>query len=313
MRGGLRGAARACGVSHAGADARCVSGADAASAGDARGGFLRRVDHGARRAAGGEPAVLGIGAVGVDLPHEGQPGARAGPLGGEPRHHDQDEARIDPGHGPGEGVGDRLVLVREVGEGAVRLDVGDAGARQRGAGLERADLIGDVALDSPRTLLNPVPAEAAQVEEPRMGADGHAAHPRRRRRLDHDVGVTRVEAAGDVGRGDDVEERGIVAEGRDMGTVVFPQATVKVFLTASEAARAERRAAELRAKGVDEATIVAMAADLARRDAADSSRETAPLAQAADAVLVDTSELTLEQVIDRIAALVEERAGLSSV
>ncbi|MFD5463311.1 (d)CMP kinase [Kitasatospora sp. NPDC127059] len=111
----------------------------------------------------------------------------------------------------------------------------------------------------------------------------------------------------------EVAERGIVAEGRDMGTVVFPQATVKVFLTASEAARAERRAAELRAKGVDESTITAMAADLARRDAADSSRETAPLAQAVDAVLVDTSELTLEQVIERITALVEERAGLSSV
>ncbi|MFJ2189900.1 MULTISPECIES: (d)CMP kinase [unclassified Kitasatospora] len=111
----------------------------------------------------------------------------------------------------------------------------------------------------------------------------------------------------------EVAERGIVAEGRDMGTVVFPNATVKVFLTASERARAERRAAELRAKGVDEATITAMAADLARRDAADSSRKTAPLAQAADAVLVDTSELTLEQVIDRIAALVEERAGMSSV
>ncbi|MEU8924666.1 (d)CMP kinase [Kitasatospora sp. NPDC048545] len=111
----------------------------------------------------------------------------------------------------------------------------------------------------------------------------------------------------------EVAERGIVAEGRDMGTVVFPDATVKVFLTASEKARAARRAAELRAKGVDEATITAMAADLARRDAADSSRETAPLAQAADAVLVDTSDLTLEQVIDRIAGLVEERAGMSSV
>ncbi|GAB7180237.1 (d)CMP kinase [Kitasatospora sp. Ki12] len=111
----------------------------------------------------------------------------------------------------------------------------------------------------------------------------------------------------------EVAERGIVAEGRDMGTVVFPDATVKVFLTASEQARSARRAAELRAKGVDEATITAMAADLARRDAADSSRETDPLAQAADAVLVDTSELTLEQVIDRIAGLVEDRAGLSSV
>ncbi|GAA4869572.1 (d)CMP kinase [Kitasatospora terrestris] len=108
----------------------------------------------------------------------------------------------------------------------------------------------------------------------------------------------------------EVAERGIVAEGRDMGSVVFPHATVKVFLTASETARAERRAAELRAKGLDEATITAMAADLARRDAADSSRETAPLTQAADAVLVDTSDLTLEQVIGRITALVEEKAAL---
>lgn len=111
----------------------------------------------------------------------------------------------------------------------------------------------------------------------------------------------------------EVAERGIVAEGRDMGSVVFPNATVKIFLTASETARAERRAAELRAKGIDEATITAMAADLARRDAADSSRETAPLTQAADAVLVDTSELTLEQVIDRIVGLVEEKARLTAV
>ncbi|MGK4580400.1 (d)CMP kinase [Kitasatospora sp. HPMI-4] len=107
----------------------------------------------------------------------------------------------------------------------------------------------------------------------------------------------------------EVAERGIVAEGRDMGSVVFPGATLKVFLTASQAARAERRAAELRAKGVDEATIAAMAADLTRRDAADSSRETDPLAQAPDAVLVDTSDLTLEQVIDRITGLVQERSG----
>ncbi|MFF7637444.1 (d)CMP kinase [Kitasatospora sp. NPDC008050] len=107
-------------------------------------------------------------------------------------------------------------------------------------------------------------------------------------------------------------ERGIVAEGRDMGTVVFPDATAKIFLTASGAARAERRAAELRAKGVDEATIAEMAADLVRRDAADSSRATAPLTQAADAVLVDTSDLTLPQVIDTIAELVEQRAGQRS-
>ena len=101
---------------------------------------------------------------------------------------------------------------------------------------------------------------------------------------------------------------GLVADGRDMGTVVFPDATVKIFLTASEEARAARRAAELRAKGVDEATIQAMAADLGRRDAADSSRKTAPLARAADAVAVDTSDMTLEQVIDHVVELVQSRA-----
>ncbi|MCC9311129.1 (d)CMP kinase [Kitasatospora sp. RB6PN24] len=103
--------------------------------------------------------------------------------------------------------------------------------------------------------------------------------------------------------------RGIVAEGRDMGTVVFPDATAKVFLTASADARAERRAAELRAKGVDEATITAMAADLVRRDTADSSRTTSPLTRAEDAVLVDTSQLTLDQVIDTVVELVAQRAA----
>ncbi|MGF1432310.1 (d)CMP kinase [Kitasatospora sp. LaBMicrA B282] len=103
--------------------------------------------------------------------------------------------------------------------------------------------------------------------------------------------------------------RGIVAEGRDMGSVVFPEATAKIFLTASGTARSERRAAELRAKGVDEQTIAEMAADLDRRDAADSSRATAPLVQAPGAVLVDTSELTLQQVIDTVSDLVAQRAG----
>jgi cytidylate kinase len=107
----------------------------------------------------------------------------------------------------------------------------------------------------------------------------------------------------------EVAPRGIVAEGRDMGTVVFPDATAKIFLTASADARAERRAAELRAKGVDEATIAEMAADLGRRDAADSSRSTAPLTQAEDAVLVDTSELTLDQVIDSVVELVAQRSA----
>jgi cytidylate kinase len=103
--------------------------------------------------------------------------------------------------------------------------------------------------------------------------------------------------------------QGIVAEGRDMGTVVFPRATAKVFLTASPAARAARRAAELRAKGVDEETVRRMAGDLVRRDAADSGRAASPLAKAADAVEVDTSDLSLDEVVDRVVGLVRERVS----
>jgi cytidylate kinase len=125
-----------------------------------------------------------------------------------------------------------------------------------------------------------------------------AAVPEVRARL---VELQRISAA--------AAARGIVAEGRDMGTVVFPRATVKIFLTASEQARAARRAAELRAKGVNEATIQAMAADLGRRDAADSSRTASPLAKAEDAVAVDTSDMTLEQVIDHVVELVQARAS----
>jgi cytidylate kinase len=89
-----------------------------------------------------------------------------------------------------------------------------------------------------------------------------------------------------------------VAEGRDIGTVVAPDAEVKVFLTASPEARARRRAAEL---GADEATVLA---DQTLRDQRDTERAHSPLQAAPDAVTVDTTELTLDQVVDRVAALV---------
>jgi len=89
-----------------------------------------------------------------------------------------------------------------------------------------------------------------------------------------------------------------VAEGRDIGTVVAPDAAVKVFLTASPAARAQRRAAEL---GVDPATVLA---EQTIRDERDTSRAHSPLAAAADAVTVDTTDLTLPQVVARVAELV---------
>lgn len=92
-----------------------------------------------------------------------------------------------------------------------------------------------------------------------------------------------------------------VVDGRDIGTVVFPQACCKVFLTASPEARARRRFLELQAKG-DAPDLAAVLADLQRRDAADRSRAIAPLRPAMDAVELDSSDLSLDQVVDRIVA-----------
>jgi cytidylate kinase len=96
--------------------------------------------------------------------------------------------------------------------------------------------------------------------------------------------------------------KGIVVEGRDIGTTVLPDADLKIFLTASPEARAARRSGEL--KGAD---VTATREALIRRDAADSSRKTSPLAKAADAVEVDTTDLTLQQVIECVVTLVEEK------
>ncbi|WP_037908037.1 (d)CMP kinase [Actinacidiphila yeochonensis] len=96
---------------------------------------------------------------------------------------------------------------------------------------------------------------------------------------------------------------GIVVEGRDIGTTVLPAATAKIYLTASPEARAARRSGEL--KGVQ--TVAETQAALVRRDAADSGRKTSPLARAEDAVEVDTTELTLEQVVERVVELVGEK------
>ncbi|MFB8270364.1 (d)CMP kinase [Streptomyces sp. NPDC055955] len=95
---------------------------------------------------------------------------------------------------------------------------------------------------------------------------------------------------------------GIVVEGRDIGTTVLPDADLKIFLTASPEARAARRSGEL--KGAD---VKATQEALIKRDTADSSRKTSPLAKADDAVEVDTSELTLQQVIECVVTLIGEK------
>ena len=99
---------------------------------------------------------------------------------------------------------------------------------------------------------------------------------------------------------------GLVADGRDMGTVIFPSASLKVFLTASAACRAERRHKQLISKGIS-ANIADLRADLEARDARDSSRSVAPLKPAQDALVLDNSDLTIEQAVDQVLAWWQER------
>jgi cytidylate kinase len=100
----------------------------------------------------------------------------------------------------------------------------------------------------------------------------------------------------------------VVVEGRDIGTVVLPDATVKVYLTAAPEARAQRRADQL---GItDPAEVAALAADLRRRDAYDSGRADSPLRPAADAVVVDSTDLVQEQTVDRVVALARSAVGV---
>lgn len=101
---------------------------------------------------------------------------------------------------------------------------------------------------------------------------------------------------------------GVVVEGRDTGTVVFPHAHAKFFLTASEEERARRRVAELAESGT-QVDLAAMVSQIRERDQRDASRDVAPMVPAADAVIVDSSVQTLEQVVDSLAGQVELRAS----
>jgi cytidylate kinase len=105
-------------------------------------------------------------------------------------------------------------------------------------------------------------------------------------------------------------ERGrVVMEGRDVGTVVFPDAGLKVYLTASPHERAERRARELRGRG-ETVDTERLAEDIARRDRRDSERALSPLRPAADAVVLDTSTMDLATVVTTMEALARERLRL---
>lgn len=125
--------------------------------------------------------------------------------------------------------------------------------------------------------------------------------------------VSRVAAIGAVREAMVEQQRrmgdagGVLMDGRDIGTVVFPNAQLKIFLTASVEERAQRRYKELLAKG-EQVDLAQLQQDIADRDKQDSERAIAPLRQADDALLLDTSHMNIEQVTEKIMQLVGERA-----
>ena len=99
-------------------------------------------------------------------------------------------------------------------------------------------------------------------------------------------------------------EGNVILDGRDIGTVVFPDADVKIYLIADPKVRAERRLAELKSKGHEDVTLEEVLTDMIDRDKRDSSRKEAPMKPADDAIFVDTSELTIDGQVDKIIEIV---------
>ena len=148
-------------------------------------------------------------------------------------------------------------------------------------GLQRMRLNGEDVTDQIRT------------QEVSMAASAAAAHPAVRAFL---LDMQR----------DMAEKYSVIMDGRDIGTVVLPQADVKIFLTASPQERAKRRHAELAAKGNTDSYETVLR-DILERDERDSSRSAAPLQQAEDALLFDTTDYSLEECVDRLLQIVREK------
>jgi cytidylate kinase len=164
------------------------------------------------------------------------------------------------------------------------------GARQRVLILSPSDRPGAAPLDVTGLIRSP------EISEGASRVSRHAAV--RAGLLD----IQRAISAASLASG-----HGCVAEGRDMGTVVFPEADHKFFLTATRAARASRRHKELIETG-EVASRGQVETEMAQRDQRDSSRETAPLQQAEDATLIDSSELDIEAVVSQIMAAIQSPA-----
>ncbi len=103
------------------------------------------------------------------------------------------------------------------------------------------------------------------------------------------------------------EEQPVIMDGRDIGTTVLPDAGLKIYLTASPSVRAKRRYDELKEKGTPDLDLAAIEQEIIARDEQDMNREISPLRKADDAVEVDTSDMTIEEVVERVTSLYKER------
>lgn len=182
---------------------------------------------------------------------------------------------------------DTGLLYRAVGQATLAAgdDPADAAAAVAQARQLRLDALDDPALRSDEA------ARAASVV---------AAHPGVRDAL-RDLQVRFACRAG-----------GAVLDGRDIGTVIAPDAELKIFVTADARARAERRHAELQARGLT-TSLEAVAADIIARDARDSARGAAPLRMAEDAILLDTTNLSIDAAIQSALALADARRGTRAI
>ncbi|WP_147653888.1 (d)CMP kinase [Vulcaniibacterium gelatinicum] len=212
---------------------------------------------------------------------------------------------IDGPSGSGKGTVSRLVarrlgwhyldsgaLYRAVGlaAGWAGLDLSDPSALVRCA-FDTEVRFDETAGEEPRVIVNGVDAtDELRTETAGAAASAIAAIPEVRAALRDRQRAFR-------------RPPGLVADGRDMGTVIFPDAPYKVFLTASPEERAQRRYKQLKEKGVS-VTLDSLLREILARDARDASRTVAPLRPAPDAICIDTTGLAVEAVVERVLALV---------
>ncbi len=190
---------------------------------------------------------------------------------------------------------DTGAMYRAVGLAAIRREVDLEDQQELEFAAKHARVEFDWEIDPPAVLLNGEPVtHLLRGGEATHAASHVATVPAIRQRL--------VEQQREIGRA--FARRGLVTEGRDQGSVVFPDAAVKIFLFASEDERLRRRVAQLRSRGeqVDEDLV---RADMIDRDRRDAGRQVAPLVKADDAIELDSTSLTQDEVIDQIVSRVD--------